>query len=55
VEAEVLAAKARVFGLRGVVIHDVNEAMHQALNEAAEHDFVFIGGSTFVVAEIEDL
>ncbi|HEY4653273.1 MAG TPA: bifunctional folylpolyglutamate synthase/dihydrofolate synthase, partial [Cyclobacteriaceae bacterium] len=55
VEAEVLAAKARVFGLRGVVIHDVNEAMHQALNEAAERDFVFIGGSTFVVAEIEDL
>ena len=55
VEAEMLAAKARVFGLRGVVIHDVNEAMHQALNEAAERDFVFIGGSTFVVAEIEDL
>lgn len=46
------AAKA---GLRGQVIRDVNEAKAEALKQAQEDDFVLIGGSTYVVAELEDL
>lgn len=53
--AEVLAAKAREVGLVGVVIKDVNEAIEEAKRKASQNDLIFIGGSTFVVAEIEQL
>jgi dihydrofolate synthase/folylpolyglutamate synthase len=54
-DARDLALKAKEFGLNGIVIQDVNEAI-LAAKEAAQHDdFIFIGGSTFVVAEIENL
>jgi dihydrofolate synthase / folylpolyglutamate synthase len=53
--AAALAEKAQISGLRGVVIPDVNEAKRMALKNASEDDLVFIGGSTFVVAEIEEL
>lgn len=54
-DAEALAEKAQRFGLHGEVIRDVNEAKRSALKNASPDDFIFIGGSTFVVAEIEEL
>lgn len=54
-EAELLAEKAIAVGLHGVVCRDVNSAIRTALFNASENDLVFIGGSTFVVAEIEGL
>jgi dihydrofolate synthase/folylpolyglutamate synthase len=39
-------------GLKGEAYSSVNEAYNTALDRAGTNDFVFIGGSTFVVAEI---
>jgi dihydrofolate synthase/folylpolyglutamate synthase len=50
-----LAAKAKAAGLTGRVVEDVNEALRQAKAKATRNDFIFIGGSTFVVAEIDNL
>ncbi len=50
-----LQSKAAAYGLYGQVIPDVNDAIKTALTQAGPSDVVFIGGSTFVVAEIEDL
>jgi dihydrofolate synthase/folylpolyglutamate synthase len=54
-DAELLAEQARKAGLTGTVVRDVNEAIRAARSRASESDFIFIGGSTFVVAEIENL
>lgn len=54
-DAELLAEQASKAGLTGVVVRDVNEAIRTARSRASESDFIFIGGSTFVVAEIENL
>jgi len=54
-EAGKLAEKAAEFGLEGEVIPDVNEALQFARKNAASNDLIYVGGSTFVVAEIEDL
>jgi dihydrofolate synthase / folylpolyglutamate synthase len=54
-DAAQLAEKGKETGLSGTVVPDVNEALRQAKEQAGEHDFIFIGGSTFVVAEIADL
>ena len=40
------------FGLIGEAYNSVNEAYKKALAQATSNDFIFIGGSTFVVAEI---
>ena len=40
------------YNLIGAVYSTVNEAYSQAINNADSNDFIFIGGSTFVVAEI---
>jgi dihydrofolate synthase/folylpolyglutamate synthase len=53
--AEDVAQAAAKFGLNGAVIKDVNEAIAAARKTATANDFVFVGGSTFVVAEIEPL
>ncbi|MDH5251006.1 MAG: bifunctional folylpolyglutamate synthase/dihydrofolate synthase, partial [Cyclobacteriaceae bacterium] len=53
--ASKLAARAREAGLRGTVIPDVTEAISTAAQSASSEDMIFIGGSTFVVAEIEGL
>ncbi|CAN5121493.1 folylpolyglutamate synthase/dihydrofolate synthase family protein [soil metagenome] len=50
-----LAEQAKRFGLHGKVISDVNEAYHEALRSAKKNDMIFIGGSTFVVGEINEL
>jgi dihydrofolate synthase/folylpolyglutamate synthase len=53
--AEALQAQAAVYGLKGRVIADVNEAVDQVMKEAGEDDLIFVGGSTFVVAELDNL
>ena len=52
VDAEVLAAKAAEFGLQGEVVRGVPQALARAKELAAEGDTIFVGGSTFVVAEV---
>lgn len=54
-DAAELTMRAKEFGLIGEAIRDVNEAINTAIGNAHENDLVFIGGSTFVVAEIEGL
>jgi dihydrofolate synthase / folylpolyglutamate synthase len=53
--AEQLKALAESKGLFGQVVEDVNEAIQMALGRAGSKDMIFIGGSTFVVAEIDNL
>lgn len=51
-DARVLREKASDFGLKGEVFNSVSESYAKALQKAAKSDFIYIGGSTFVVAEI---
>ena len=50
-----LAVQAMAVGLQGIVIGDVNEAIRSAKANASAEDLIFIGGSTFVVAEVDNL
>lgn len=54
-DAHILQQEAAVYGLTGEVIPDVNEAMQAARRKARPDDLIFIGGSTYVVAEIDYL
>lgn len=51
-EANILKEALNNFGLQGIAYNSVNEAYTSALAHAKPDDFIFIGGSTFVVAEI---
>lgn len=51
--AESLAIKAGKVGLKGVVITDVKEAYRKARQNATKDDLIFVGGSTFVVADLQ--
>jgi len=51
-EASLLQNEAAQFGLIGTVYASVSDAYKVALRLARAADFIFIGGSTFVVAEI---
>jgi dihydrofolate synthase/folylpolyglutamate synthase len=51
-DASILYQKATTFGLHGEVFNSVSEAYKKALQVATKSDFIYIGGSTFVVAEI---
>ena len=51
-EAEVLKKQAASFGLQGEVYPSVKAALKSAQQSADENDLVFVGGSTFVVAEV---
>ena len=51
-EPEELAAKAAPFGLKGNSYPSVRQALSEALANAEKNDLVFVGGSTFVVAEV---
>lgn len=51
-DAQVLQQKATLFALHGEVYNSVSEAYQKALQNAVATDFVYVGGSTFVVAEI---
>lgn len=54
-DAHLLKEKATTFGLKGEVVGNVNNAIKMAKKAAGSSDFIFIGGSTFVVAEIDNL
>ena len=47
-----LKEKAAEFGLIGKVYNSVSNAYEDALKKAHKKDFIYIGGSTFVVAEV---
>jgi dihydrofolate synthase/folylpolyglutamate synthase len=47
-----LAKKAAEFGLNGNSYHSVVEAFNTAKFNAGKNDLIFVGGSTFVVAEV---
>jgi dihydrofolate synthase/folylpolyglutamate synthase len=51
-DAVLLQEKAQQFSLSGSVYNSVLTAYNTALNKSAENDFIYIGGSTFVVAEL---
>ncbi|WP_284651653.1 bifunctional folylpolyglutamate synthase/dihydrofolate synthase [Flavobacterium terrisoli] len=51
-EAEILKEKAAQFGLNGQIYNSVSNAYATATKNAASKDFIYVGGSTFVVAEI---
>lgn len=48
----ILKQKSASFDLKGEVYNSVSEAYHIALKNAGATDFIYVGGSTFVVAEI---
>ena len=49
---EVLQEKATHFGLQGKKYSSVENAYKKALHNANQEDIIYVGGSTFVVAEI---
>lgn len=50
--AQQLAEKAINMGLQGNIYNSVAEAQKNAKKNATDNDLIFIGGSTFVVAEV---
>jgi dihydrofolate synthase/folylpolyglutamate synthase len=54
-DAKWLALQAALYHIDGRVIPDVNTALREVMEKAGEEDVIFIGGSTFVVAELENL
>lgn len=55
-DAKSLAEQGAEFGLKGQIYSTVSEALSAATHDAAKKDFIFIGGSTFVVADaLEEL
>ncbi|MDX5585673.1 MAG: folylpolyglutamate synthase/dihydrofolate synthase family protein [Aureibaculum sp.] len=51
-DAKILKEKAANFSLKGEVYSSVIEALNIAKNKANKDDLIFVGGSTFVVAEV---
>lgn len=51
-EAALLQEKAQKFNLKGNAYLSVTEAYDTSRNIATKNDFIFVGGSTFVVAEL---
>ena len=51
-DAAILKQKASTFTLNGEAYNSVSEAYKKAIESASNSDFIYIGGSTFVVAEI---
>ena len=50
-DEKVLASKAACFGLSGIIFNNVQDAVLNAKKNAMPEDLIFIGGSTFVVAD----
>ncbi len=53
--AQELQSMAATYGLKGNVYVNVNEALKSARQRATPQDLIFVGGSTFIVAELEEL
>jgi len=47
-----LENKAREYSLKGEVIPDVKEAYGKALRDSGSDDIIYVGGSTFIVADL---
>jgi len=54
-DASALFHEAREFQLTGEIVPDVNDAIQRARTRSSTEDFIFIGGSTYIVAEIDTL
>ncbi len=54
-KATTLASEASKFSLNGNAYPDVNKALQAALSDAGDSDAIYVGGSTFVVADLENL
>jgi dihydrofolate synthase/folylpolyglutamate synthase len=54
-DAATLFESANLYSLKGEIVRDVNDALRAAKSKAKADDMIFVGGSTYVVAEIEDL
>jgi dihydrofolate synthase/folylpolyglutamate synthase len=54
-DAQSLASLAYKYKLHGTVIPDPNQALQAARDAASPDDLIFVGGSTFVVAELKEL
>lgn len=54
-EVEKIAEEADKLELNYEVVPAVNEAIQLATTQAGENDIIYVGGSTFVIAEIENL
>ncbi|CAM1366767.1 Dihydrofolate synthase / folylpolyglutamate synthase [Tenacibaculum sediminilitoris] len=50
--ADELKEQAEEFGFEGEVFSSVNQAFEKAKKDASKEDVIYVGGSTFVVAEI---
>ena len=50
--AEALAERFRHEGFEGEVVPEVQSAYRRAIELATDEDFIFVGGSTFVVADL---
>lgn len=51
-DAEILKEKAAAFNLKGETYLSVSNAYQNAKKNAKSNDFIYVGGSTFVVSEI---
>jgi len=51
-DASIFKKKATLFELKGEIYNSVSEAYKTAKESASTNDFIYVGGSTFVVAEI---
>lgn len=51
-DANVLAAKAIAYGLKGEVYDSVSLGLRAAQSAVTQQDLIFVGGSTFTVAEV---
>lgn len=52
IPASTVREKAASHGLRGEAYGSVSQAYMKAMADASEHDFIFIGGSSYVVADL---
>jgi dihydrofolate synthase/folylpolyglutamate synthase len=50
-----LYEKAKQYGLDGKVVTDVSQAISIAKQESFADDLIVVGGSTFVVAEVDGI
>ena len=51
-DTKILKQKMNASGFSGEAYHSVNQAYNCALNASEKEDLIYVGGSTFVVAEI---
>jgi dihydrofolate synthase/folylpolyglutamate synthase len=51
-ESNVLKEAGAAAGLKGEAFDTVEKAVKKALADSSEKDIIFIGGSTFVVADL---